>query len=343
MNEGGPWGGRGGDEPGGDGGKGGGPRNPWSQPPRKRPDGGRAGPAGPSAIDELFRKGRERFGGNLPQGGGKPVWIWGVVVVLVVWLMLTGIHRVEPGERGVIPRLGRYAGTFQPGMQLSFPAPIDKVTIVPVETIRSTQIGSAAPDAQNLMVTGDQNIIDLAYAVRWNIRDPERYLFELEDPDGTVQQVAESAMRAEIAKVTLNDAIGPQRSQIEAMVAQRMQEILDSYRSGIAIRGVAINQADPPAAVMDAFKEVSAAQQDAQSYMNGARAYAQQLREKAAGEAAAFDRVYAQYRLAPEVTRQRMYYETMERVLSKTDKTIVEAPGVQSYLPLAQIQKGAAK
>lgn len=347
LNEGGPWGGRsGGGSDGGAGGNGGGgdgPKSPWSQPPRKRAPSGRT-PQGPSAIDELIRKGRERFGGGgsgLPTVPGRPVWIWAVVALLVLWLLVTGMHRIEPGERGVVTRLGRYAGTLQPGMRLSFPAPIDRVTTIPVETIRSTPIGSTEPDAQNLVLTGDQNIIDLAYAVRWNIRDPELYLYELADPDDTVRQVAESAMRAAISQVTLNDAIGPQRSQIEAEVAQRMQEILDSYRSGIAIQGVAINQADPPGAVIDAFKEVQAAQQDAQSYLNGARAYAQQLKEKAAGEAAAFDKVYAQYALAPEVTRRRMYYETMERVLAKSDKTIVEAPGVQSYLPLPQLPKGA--
>src|SRR5688572_14481509 len=174
------------------------------------------------------------------------------------------------------------------------------------------------------MLTGDQNMIDLAYSVRWNVRDPELYLYELADPDDTVGEVAESAMRAEIARVSLNDAIGPQRSQIEGRVAQRMQEILDGYRAGVAVQGVAIKQADPPEAVNDAFKEVSAAQQTAQTYLNEARAYAQQLSAKAQGEAASFDKVYEQYRLSPEVTRRRMYYETMEAVLADTDKTVVE-------------------
>jgi membrane protease subunit HflK len=118
-----------------------------------------------------------------------------------------------------------------------------------------------------------------------------------------------------------------------------MQRILDSYRSGVQVQGIAIKQADPPDAVNDAFKEVTAAQQDAQSYMNQARAYALQLTAKAQGEATAFDKVYEQYRLAPDVTRRRMYYETMEQVLSKVDKTIVEAPGVTPYLPLPEVKK----
>jgi membrane protease subunit HflK len=118
-----------------------------------------------------------------------------------------------------------------------------------------------------------------------------------------------------------------------------MQRILDGYRSGIQIQGVAVQQADPPAQVNDAFKEVTAAQQDAKSYVNQANAYALQLTAKAQGEATAFDKVYEQYKAAPEVTRRRMYYETMEQVLSKVDKTIIEAPGVTPYLPLPQVQK----
>jgi membrane protease subunit HflK len=133
--------------------------------------------------------------------------------------------------------------------------------------------------------------------------------------------------------------MGDRRGEIETQVTDRMQRILNGYRSGVAIQGVAIQQADPPTEVNDAFKEVTAAQQDAKSYVNQANAYALQLTAKAQGEAAAFDKVYAQYKLAPDVTRRRMYYETMEQVLSKVDKTIVEAPGVTPYLPLPQVKK----
>jgi membrane protease subunit HflK len=147
-------------------------------------------------------------------------------------------------------------------------------------------------------------------------------------------------MRAVISQVTLNDAMGDRRAEIEIQVAQNMQRILDSYHSGIQVQGIAIKQADPPDEVNDAFKKVTAAQQQAQQYVNNANSYALQLHQKAQGEATAFDKVYAQYKLAPEVTRRRMYYETMEDVLSKVDKTIVEAPGVTPYLPLPQVQKG---
>jgi membrane protease subunit HflK len=331
LNEGGPWGGGAPDDDDGDG-----AQSPWDQAPRRKPG---ARPAGRSAIDELVRRGRAQFGGR---GGQEPdarkIAKWVIAAIVLVWLAGTSTHQIEPQQRGVITRLGSYAGTLGPGMGFSFPAPIDVVTKIDVEDIRVKDIGSTSENAQNLVLTGDQNIIDLAYSVRWNIRDPELYLYQLADPDDTVGEVAESAMRAELARVSLNDAIGPQRSQIEARVAQRMQEILDGYRSGIAVQGVAIKQADPPAAVNDAFKEVSAAQQTAQTYLNEARAYSQQLGAKAEGEAAAFDKVYAEYKLAPEVTRRRMYYETMERVLAKTDKTVIEAPGVVPYMALPHPQ-----
>jgi membrane protease subunit HflK len=220
---------------------------------------------------------------------------------------------------------------------LTLPAPIDRVKKVDVETIRNVDMGSSSSD--DLMLTGDQNLIDLAYTVRWNIRTPELYLFQLAQPDETIQEVAESAMRAVISQVTLNDAMGDRRAEIETQVAENMQRILDSYHSGIQVQGIAIKQADPPSQVNDAFKEVTAAQQDAQTYINNANAYSLQLRQKAQGEATAFDKVYAQYKLAPEVTRRRMYYETMEDVLSKIDKTIVEAPGVTPYLALPEVNK----
>ncbi|WP_294393243.1 FtsH protease activity modulator HflK [uncultured Sphingomonas sp.] len=330
LNDSGPW--------GGSGGTGDGPKKPW------RPTPGR--PAGPSALDALLRRGRARFGGNGPQNlevGN--LWRWAIIGMILLWVIFTSAHTIGPQQRGVITRLGKYVGTLQPGLGFTFPAPMDLVTKVDVDTIHVIDIdtGSDGASGQNLMLTGDENIINLAYSVRWSIRDPELYLFELQDPDGTIKEVAESAMREAIARVTLNDAIGQGRSQIEARVAQRAQELLDSYRAGVVIQGVAIKQADPPQEVLDAFKEVSAAQQTAQSYLNQARAYATQVTAKAEGEATAFDKVYEQYKLAPDVTRRRMYYETMEKVLAKSDKTIVGPRNVVPYLPApaaARAQEG---
>jgi membrane protease subunit HflK len=335
----GPWGqsgSDGGDPPPDDGQSG-----PWGEPPRRGRRTG-LGATNVSAIEELLRRGRARFGGGGDGGGlpGRPTGsliLWAVLALVLIWLVFTSTHSISPSERGVVTEFGRYSRTLGPGVSLTLPSPIDRVKKVDVESIRTADLGSQS--SEDLMLTGDQNLIDIAYSVRWNIRAPELYAYQLADPDEAIRQVAESAMRAVIAQVTLQDAMGDKRGEIEARVTEGMQRILDGYRSGIQIQGVAIQQADPPAQVNDAFKEVTAAQQDAKSYVNQANAYALQLTAKAQGEATAFDKVYEQYKAAPEVTRKRMYYETMEQVLSKVDKTIIEAPGVTPYLPLPQVQK----
>jgi membrane protease subunit HflK len=333
----GPWGPSGSnDEPPPSDGHGGGP---WGEPPER----GRrtAGRSGVAPLDELLRRSRMRFGGGgdggFPRRPDGTVILWATVAIVLIWLLFTTFHSIEPNQRGVVTRFGRYSYTLGPGVGLTLPAPIDRVQKVDVESIRSIDLGSQS--SEDLMLTGDQNLLDIAYSVRWNIRTPELYKFELAQPEETIREVAESAMRSVISQVTLQDAMGDKRSIIENEVTDRMQRILNSYRSGIAIQGVAIQQADPPAEVNDAFKEVTAAQQDAKSSINQANAYALQLTAKSQGDAAAFDKIYAQYKLAPEVTRRRMYYETMEQVLSKVDKTVVEAPGVTPYLPLPQVKK----
>jgi|APFEC2959095136_1045048.scaffolds.fasta_scaffold00564_10 membrane protease subunit HflK len=360
---GGPWGDRSGDAPDDDSIEGSSrpagdssPRppssNPWGDAPPRRPSGPR--PTGTREIDDLLRRGQDRlrttFGGGGGDGGDNGfgdffsgnAWLWALGAIVAVWVVLTSFYRVGAQERGVELRFGRFVGVTDPGLQFKAPWPVDTVILSKVEQINSVDIGATEGSAENLMLTGDQNIINLAYAVRWKIKNPELFLFELAEPEQTVREVGESAMRAEISKASLNDAIGPQRAQIAEQVRERMQEILDSYRSGIEVRGVDIKQADPPAAVDDAFKDVSAAQQDAQQYLNQSRAYAQQLLASAQGAAAAFEAVYAQYRLAPEVTRKRMYFETMENVLSKVDKTVIEPGGVTSYLPLPELKRRAA-
>ena len=233
--------------------------------------------------------------------------------------------------------VGRYWSTMGPGIGFSWPAPIGRVQKIDVENIREFTIPRG--EGENLILTGDQNVIDLAYSVRWNIKDPSLFVFQIAEPEGTIREVAESAMRAVVSRVSLDDAIGAGRSEIEQSVERAMQQILDDYGAGVRIQGIAINQSVPPGAVNEAFLRVSAAQQEAQSYMNDARAYALQITAKAQGDAAAFEKVYAEYRAAPEVTRRRMYYETMERILSRVDTTIVEAPGVTPYLPLPEIQR----
>jgi membrane protease subunit HflK len=339
-NRGGPWGPGGGDDDGSGGGGGeGGPRNPWGPGRRKRgrPAGGNGG-GDVTSLDEFLRRSRARFGGRFPSGG-RPYWMYGLLAVLAFWLLFTSVHRIGPQERGVVTTFGWYSGTLQPGIGFSWPWPIGSVEKVDVSAIREIRIPTGR--GENLILTGDQNVIDLGYTIRWNIKQPELYLFQIANPDDTIREVGESAMREVMARVSLDDAIGAGRDEIQQRVQQKMQQRLDTYGAGVLVQGIAISQSVPPAAVNDAFLEVSAAQQRAQSYMNQARAYALQQTARAQGDAAQFERIYAEYRLAPEVTRRRMYYETMEQVLQRVDTTIVEAPGVTPYLALPEIQRRA--
>ena len=342
-----PWGGKpagggGGDNGGGGkggGGDGGGPRNPWSFPPEGR----RPRPGGPSALDELLKRAKRGGGGGFPGGlpggiGGGRLWAIGIALIVAVWLVFTSFHSIAPQERGVVTFFGRYSRILEPGFRTTLPAPINSVTTVDVQNIRTENFPEGS-GGENLMLTGDQNIVDLGYSVRWDISNPQDYVFQIAQPTDTVRATAESAMREVVSSVTLDQALGAGRTVIEARVQQRIQEILDDYNSGIRVQGVAISKADPPAAVNDDFKAVSASQQEAQANLNNARATAQQVLARAQGEAAQFDKIYEQYKLAPEVTRRRMYYETMEAVLAKSNKTIVEAPGVTPYLPLPEARR----
>ncbi|MHA6718952.1 protease modulator HflK [Sphingomonas sp. RS6] len=330
-----PWGG------GGNGGgddRGGG-RNPWSIPPEGR----RNRPNTPSALDELLRRARGGGGGSSGGGSGFPgvpsgsrLWLLVFGALVGIWVLFTSIHPIGPREKGVVTFLGRYSGTLDPGIQFTLPAPFQLVDVVDVGNIRTENFPNTG---ENLMLTGDQNIVDLAYSVRWDIRSAPEFAFQIKDPRETVRATAESAMRAIIANTTLNDAIGEGRSEIEAEAQAMMQQILDEYRSGIRIQGVAVQKAAAPQQVDEDFKAVTAAKQEAESNRNNANAFAQRVLATAQGEAAEFDKIYEQYRLAPEVTRRRMYYETMETVLARSNKTIIEAPGVTSYLPLPQLRR----
>jgi len=317
---------------------------PWgTQRPTSRPaDGGFSG----ASLEAFLERSRRRFGGGFGDDGapGRPSrskLAWIVLGVIALGMLLTTMHRIGPEEKGVVTLFGRYNSTLDPGISFTLPAPIARVQKVNVEQIRDVELGSASEET--MMLTGDQNIIDIAYQVRWSIRDPEQYLFELRTPEDTIRQVAESSMRQVVAQVTLLDAIGNRRGEIEGRVQDEMQRTLERYRSGVSIRGIAIKKADPPDAVNDAFKDVTAAQQDAESARNNANAYALQLRQIAEGEATAFDKVYVQYKLSPEVTKRRLYYETMERVLRGVDKTIIEPGGVTPYLPLPQVQRSTTE
>jgi membrane protease subunit HflK len=314
----------------GDSGKGG-PRNPWSVPPEgKRP----RNPQG--TLDDLIRRAR-RGGGGFPGTGGPRLWLLIFGALIAVWIAFTSIHSIGPQERGVVTTLGRFSGTLGPGWSFTLPAPLAMVQTIDVQAIRDEKFPKE--DGENLMLTGDQNIVDLAYVVQWRISDAADFVYQIKEPQETVRAAAETAMRAVVANATLNDTITSGRARIQGQVMVLMQQILDEYHSGVLIQSVSIQKSAAPQAVDDDFKRVTAEQQQAQANINNARGYAQQVLAAAQGDAAEFDKIYEQYKLAPEVTRRRLYYETMESVLARTNKTIVEAPGVTPYLALPDLKK----
>lgn len=321
-----------------------GPRNPWLPPSDE--------PRRSASIEDIFRnrgpEGPRRLGGGgggggfrLPERpGGKSWFPLAVGAIAVVWLGFSMVHQVGPKEEGIVTTFGQYSRTLTPGLSLTAPWPFQQVDIEQVSEFRIEQIPEGS--AQRLMLTGDQNLVDLSYIVRWSIKDLKQFRFQLAQPEETVREVAEAAMRASVAQKQLNDVLsGSGRADIEGAVRARMQALLDAYESGIAVQGVEIRKTDPPTEVEEAFKDVSAAQQDADAEVNKAEAYAQQILARAQGDAASFDKIYAEYKLAPEVTRRRLYYETMERVLRQNDKTVIEADGVTPYLPLPEVQRRA--
>ncbi len=343
----GPWDSSGSD--GGDAGKGdkpdsapkSGPRSPWEPTPGNEPTTGRG--RGPSLEDLLRRAGG---GGNkgggftgLPKRPDGKSW-WPIIIggFLALWLVWTSVHRLGPEQEGVITTFGKYSRTVGSGISFTAPAPIQRMEKLDTQQIRTTSVGSSKAASDNLVLTKDQNIIDMAYDIRWSIKDPELFLFQLDQPEQSVKEIGESAMRAAVANFNLTQAIGDGRSDIEAQVRQRMQQILDEYRAGVMVQSISIRQSDPPAEVNEAFREVNVAQQQRESYINNARATASQIKEQALGATIEFDKIYEQYKQAPDVTRRRLYYETMESVLSKVDKTVVESGGVTPYLPIPEFK-----
>lgn len=326
-----------------------GPRNPWL-PPASSGGGGGEPPRRSASIEDLFKPKAGRGGGGGGGRGGFPNFprrpdgrSWTPFIVggvIAVWLFATTAHQLGSTQEGIVTTFGKYSHTIGPGVSLTLPWPIQDVDVEEVTKINRFDI----PEGENekLMLTSDQNLVDLSYLVRWNIKNLKNYKFQLDDPETTVKEVAEAAMRASVAEQPLTDVMGGAgRAQLEQNVRQRMQALLDAYRSGVAIQGVDLKKVDPPATVKEAFQQVTVAQQEAQRDLSKAQAYAQQVKARAEGDTSAFDQVYEQYRLAPDVTRRRMYYETMERVLSNNDKVIVEGNNVTPYLPLPELRRKA--
>ncbi|MFV1853399.1 MAG: FtsH protease activity modulator HflK [Thalassospira sp.] len=370
-----PWNSQGGGGPWGGGGNNGGGQNPWGQ----RPSGGGGGGGGntPPDFDEMIRKGQERLKRLFPGGGGYKGFVLIGIAVIGLWL-LTGFYRVQPGEQGVTLLFGKWVGTTGPGLNYFLPAPIGEVIKPNVERTNQIEVGyrgagtvtsngSRDVPEESLMLTGDQNIIDIDYVVQWRISDAGAYLFNVRDPENTIKLASESAMREVIGKTNLEEALTVGRVRVEEQTRTLLQEIMDGYESGIFIAEVKMQKVDPPRDVIDAFNDVQRARQDrdrsqneALAYRNDiiprakgeaerqvlqARAYKDRVTKEAEGEAERFNSIYNSFLTAKDVTTRRLYLETMQEILSKSDKIIMEqngeGNGVVPYLPLPEVQKRA--
>ncbi|EWY41452.1 membrane protein [Skermanella stibiiresistens SB22] len=363
---GGPWG----PPPGNGGGN-----NPWG-----RPGGSGGGGPQPPDLEDLLRKGQDRFRRVMPGGfgSGKGIAIAGAVVVLI-WLF-SGIYRVEADEQGVVMRFGEWVRTEQPGLRYHIPAPFETALTPKVTRVNRIEIGyrSGVGDSrrtgsdrdvtdESLMLTGDENIIDIDFTVLWVIKDAGEYLFKIRDPETTVKKAAESAMREVIGRTDIQPALTEARQEIENSTRQLLQAMLDDYQAGIEITQIQLAKVDPPAPVVDAFNDVQRARADrerlrneAEAYRNDiiprargeaerliqeASAYREQTVSLAQGDAQRFLSVYDAYSGSREVTARRMYLETMEQVLRGTNKVIIDGNGenggngVVPYLPLNELQR----
>ncbi len=351
--------------------------SPWGSPPGGGNGSGR-GPTPPN-IDELIRNIQEKIKKFLPGGastGNKPIF-FGLIVLIIIWA-LTGLYRVLPDEQGVVLRFGKYVSTTQPGLNYHIPYPIENVFTPKVTKVNRMDIGFrsgsdtgfssgggvADVPEESLMLTGDENIVNIDFSVFWVIKDAGKFLFKIQDPQGTVKAASETAMREVIAKSKIQPILTEGRSKIEIETQEIIQNILDEYESGIQITQVQTQKADPPDQVIDAFRDVQAARADmerskneAEAYRNdviprsrgeaakilqAAEAYKKEVVAKAEGEASRFISIYNEYAQAKEVTQERMYLETMEKVMADIDKVIIDknaGSGVVPYLPLPELKK----
>ncbi len=362
---GGPWGQRGG--PGGGG--------PWGS----GPSGGSGGGNRPPDLEDIIRRGQDRLRGFIPGGGGQ---IGGrgigliALLALCIWA-LTGIYTVRPDEVGVNLRFGSFVGLSREGLSYNLPYPIGSYTKPNVTALRTIEIGARAVDTaarrgparvggndESLMLTGDENIVDIDFTLQWQVDSAKvtDFVFNLQNPDGTVRVVAESAMREVVGRRNIQNILTTDRAAIEAEVLRLAQSVLNQYGAGVTVIRVNLQKVDPPSQVIDAFRDVQAARQDqdrlrneAETYasrvvpeargeatriIQGSEAYRERSIAEANGQASRFSQVYDEYRKAPDVIRERIFLETMERVLSGTDKIILDQNGNQGvvpYLPLGEL------
>jgi modulator of FtsH protease HflK len=354
--------------------------SPWGSPP----GGGNGSGKGPTPpdIDAIIRDIQKKINKFLPGGsssGGKPIGLI-IIILAFVWIA-SGLYRVGPDEQGVVLRFGKFVKTTQPGLHYHIPLPVETVQTPKVTKVNRIDIGFrserdsgfsqgggvADVPQESLMLTGDENIVNIDFSVFWVIKDAGKFLFEIQDPEGTVKAAAETAMREVIAKSKIQPVLTEGRAQIEIETQEIIQTILDEYNSGIQITQVQTQKADPPDQVIDAFRDVQAARADMERSKNEAEAYANDVIPRARGEAAKimqaaeaykqrvvaasegeasrFVSIYKEYAKAKQVTKDRMYLETMEKVLADIDKVIIDknsGSGVVPYLPLPELGKKKA-
>ena len=353
--------------------------------PPNEPQWGKKNNEGPPDLDEILRKLQQKISGLLglrprpagtPGGGGGGGnmgnavgggMVFVVFLIIAVWLA-SGFYIVDEGRRGVVLRLGRYVETTQPGPRWHVPYPIETVEVVNVSQVRTVEVGYRGnpknkQPQEALMLTDDENIVDIQFAVQYTLKSPEDYLFKNRNPDDNVLQAAETAIREVVGKSPMDFVLSKGRSEISARVKKLMQEILDKYETGINVTTVNLQSASAPEQVLPAFEDVVRAQQDRERFKNEGQAYANdvvpkaqgirsRLIEEAAGykqsvvntaqgDAARFRSILAEYERAPQVTRERIYLDTMQQVLSATSKVIVDQKGGQNllYLPLDRIMQ----
>ena len=337
----------------------------WNKPPNKSP--WEKGPQPPD-IDELLSNLQDKFKIGLPKKGGMTFFI---ILAIVIWLS-TGIFIVDPEEQAVIKRFGVVTEVVGPGPHYHLPSPIETVQIAPVTSVRRLEIGfrtiQIGPPAkyrrvlkESLMLTGDENIIDVQFIVQYRISELENYLYSLTNPDETVKSAAESAMREVVGDTTVTKALTAGKGIIEDTTAQMLQQTVNSYKAGIKIENVKLQDVHPPDAVKEAFKDVVSAREDREKMINDAEGYRNNLVPKSRGEAAQiineakayakekelvalgeterFNMVYEEYRKSKDITRERILLETMASILPKVNKVIADKEvggNVLPFLPLGQ-------
>jgi modulator of FtsH protease HflK len=372
-----PWSNQGGGGGGWKSGGGGGGGGPWGQGPSGGGGSGGGGGGQQPDLEELLKRSQDRIKQTI-SGGGLPgpllLLIAAPLVALVCFYAFT--FRVNPDEVGVVMRFGRFDRQEPPGLHFRYPPPVEEVYKPKVTRQNIIEIGfrsgaggrglAGRETPESHMLTGDENIVDLEFVVYWRIKDAAQYLFNIQNPESTVREVAESAMREIVGQSNIAPLLTEARQKTEADVQRLMQNMLDSYVAGIRVDQVTLQRVDPPSQVIDAFRDVQAARADKERLQNEANTYAnkivpeargdadrilqaaegykQQTVAEASGQAARFLKVYEEYAKAPDVTRRRMFLETMERVLGGSDKIIIDnksTQGVMPYLPLDQLNRTA--